>query len=211
MSSFMKINILSLFFESFQCISAVSFCIDVKIFCDLLKCSTTSDVLELSAKDSDHLDLIFHSSINIKRKFNLNLFKSDMQPVFDWPEYLNYQCKFEIKGEELTRIVNNLSLFSNFCDVEISKNGIVFCIRNDIITADVCLLPSQEVKLDLKKACQGKFSLKRISNFNKCLSNSMNVYGFLENNSPLILYTEILNSDLKVCVKVDFLIALMSD
>lgn len=146
----------------------------------IFKCSTSEDNLciRIGDEDRDRMTLEFSNSCRTS-EFQMKLMDIDAEYI-EVPD-LACDCNLRIPTVEFQKIVRDLSIVGDTCELRVDKEGVVFTASGDMGDASFALVRGREEKEDvfIEGEGRGRFSTKYLQLFAKatplCRSLSMNL------------------------------------
>uniref|UniRef100_A0A7S1XH84 DNA sliding clamp PCNA n=1 Tax=Compsopogon caeruleus TaxID=31354 RepID=A0A7S1XH84_9RHOD len=182
-------------FESYRCDRPVSLGIGIKPFSTILKCAGTDDSVTIKAQDegADTAEFIFENESQDRiSDFELKLMDIDAEHlgIPDEP----YAATIKMPSSEFRRIVTDLGVIGDLCQIEVSKSGASFQVKGDIGKGNICLhssvsadKPEESVVIEMTEPVKMSYALRYLSMFSKASPLSDTVTIQISNDVPIAI------------------------
>ena len=173
-------------FVEYVCLkNVVSVGVPITTMSKIFKCSTTQDNLCIKIEDGkvDTMTLEFSNSLRTS-EFEIKLMDIDSDFI-DVPEMV-CDCNLKIPTKEFQKIIGDLSLMGDSCDIQIKRTGVVFLSSGDMGDASLHVR-SRDDDVCFEGEGVGKFSTKYLQLFAKAapLCDSLSIQ--MPEGSPICL------------------------
>jgi proliferating cell nuclear antigen len=182
-------------FDSFRCDRDQSLGLNLGSLSKVLKCANNEDTLTLKAEeDPDHVTLMFENQSHDKiMDFEIKLMDIDSEHL-GIPD-TEYKCKVSMDSTEFQRIVRDLTVLGDSCDISCSKEGVTFSVKGDVGTANIVLKQNNSadrkedefVKIEMQEPVKLRFALRFLNQFTKATPLAKRVTLSMSADIPLVV------------------------
>jgi len=182
--SLVSLTLHSTLFAHFRCDRSVTLGLNLGNFAKILKCAGNDDSVTLKAMDDgEELTIAFESPTQDRiSEFQLKLMDIDSEHL-GIPEQ-EYATSVKISSKEFQRIVRDMSVLGDTCNIACTKEGISFNVSGDLGTGKITLRQNasvdkedEAVEISLEEPVDLSFALRYLNFFTKAtpLASRVNI------------------------------------
>jgi proliferating cell nuclear antigen len=182
-------------FDHYRCDRNISLGFNSTNMSKLLKCAGNDDIITLKAEDSgESLTLMFESPNQDRiADFELKLMDIDSEQL-GIPE-TDYKCTIKMPSTEFQRIIRDLQVLGDTCEISCTKEGVKFSVTGDLGTGNVLLRSNasptdkeeDQVTIDMEEPVTLTFALRYLNYFTKATSLASSVIISMSPDVPVVV------------------------
>ena len=181
-------------FDHYRCDRNIALGVNTPNLSKILKCAGNDDVITLkSEEDTDTLTMNFESPSQDRiSEFELKLMDIESEQL-GIPE-TEYKCNVRLPSAEFQRIIRDLSVLGDTCNISVTKEGIRFSSSGDLGTGNIMLKHNTSVDkeddavvIDMQEPVQLNFALRYLTLFTKATALGPTVTLSLSPDIPIVV------------------------
>ncbi len=182
-------------FDDYRCDKQFSMGLSTQNFAKVLKCAGNDDQITLkhSEEQQDCVSMEFISpEENRVSEFSLKLMDIDSEHM-GIPD-TDYKCNVRLPSSEFQRIVRDLQVLGDACEIAVTKEGITFSASGDLGNGNVMLKHNmavdkeeEAVVIDMQEPVTQNFALRYLNHFTKATSLGPVVTLSMSADVPLVV------------------------
>lgn len=182
--SLVSLTLHSTLFSHFRCDRSMSLGLNLTNFAKILKCAGNDDSVTLKAMDDgEELTIAFESPQQDRvSEFQLKLMDIDSEHL-GIPDQ-EYATTVKISSKEFQRIVRDMSVLGDTCQISCTKEGIKFVVNGDLGNGNIMLRQNASVdkeedavEITMEEPVELSFALRYLNFFTKAtpLASRVNI------------------------------------
>lgn len=181
-------------FDHYRCDRNISLGVNLGNLSKILKCAGNDDIITLKAEDSaDTLTLMFESNRQDRiSDFELKLMDIDSEHL-GIPD-TEYKANIRLPASEFQRIVRDLQVMGDTCQIGVTKEGVKFSASGDLGSGNIMLRQGasvdgkeEQVEITMEEPVELTFALRYLNFFTKATPLASTVTLSMSPDIPIVV------------------------